>query len=134
MTAQGPQLWKEDPVNNRVLDLFPRAGSGPTNGRLSQLVHFLAPSGAKEAYVEWRSNPLTTLFINALRELSYLPYAKGVLPTDGDLQIQYGMTLAFQYAVRLLGDPESVLDVFRPAGHTGGHTEEDTYSIPPDEV
>lgn len=100
-----------DAIAGRVSDLTP-AQHAQRSSRLDDVVSAFQYKDTAKVHEAWLQNPVTQVYLSALRELSYLPYARGVLPTDGNVSAQYGMTLAFQFAERLLRDPGSVLPVF----------------------
>ena len=101
-------------------------------GRLSRFVGLFSAKASREAFDTWLNNPVTQAYVSALRELAYLPFANGIIPTEGNAYTQYGMTLAFQTAERLMTDPESLVPVFR--GEEATEEPESLYNDPPDSV
>lgn len=82
--------------------------AGQTN-RLAPLADLLKYVDTQDAYSVWLRHPITQAYLSALRELSYLPASSGWLPTSGDASMQYGLTLAFQTAERLLSNPKQII-------------------------
>ena len=117
-------------VGQRLNDANPRA-SRP--GRLARFVALFSEKASREAFEAWLNNPVTQAYVSALRELAYLPYANGIIPIEGNAYAQYGMTLAFQTAERLMTDPESIVPVFG-ASRDEDVEPESPYNDPPDSV
>lgn len=96
-------------INGRVYDVTPAQARKQQYSRTAAFEDLLKHASTEARYQQWVNDPVTQAYLSALRELSYLPYGQGILPVGGDAAAQYGMTLAFQYAERLMRDPRSVL-------------------------
>ena len=99
-------------VASRVFDITPEQSAAGIRSRTQALSELFKHVSTKNVHEQWVNDPVTQAYLATLRNLAYLPYAKGVLPVEGNAYIQYGMTLAFQFAERLLTDPESVIPAF----------------------
>lgn len=94
-----------------------RAGETPAAQRLrivqarrvgmgSALAHIqekFIPKESLDEFVRWRNDPMTLLWIDALRELSVAP-PPGYLDTE-DLGAQYGVSSGISLAASFIGDP-----------------------------
>lgn len=114
-------------IARRVHDITPVQARRGVLSRTSRFEDLFKYASTEARHQQWLNDPVTQAYLSALRDLSYLPYGKGILPVEGDAATQYGMTLAFQYAERLMTDPASVLPVFQ-APNPGEEEPELVYS------
>ena len=93
---------------------------------------FRGEKGLGEFY-EWRTNPVTMLFADVLRELALTPPASCLSPDD--MAVDYGVSSAFSFSAALVDDPSSVFpDVFAKATPGRGTGEQPMgYTQAPDE-
>lgn len=93
-----------------------KAGSSTdSNPAIALLRKTLASGGDAEAgFREWRRNPFTRAFVNALAEfVDSPPPATQIVGPDGVL-VQYGVTAGLALALKLLTQPNRVFpEVFR---------------------
>lgn len=124
-------------IDSRVSDVTPTQAAVGQRTRTQPMSELFKHVSTKAVHEQWVNDPITQAYISTLRELSYLPYSKGILPVEGNAYIQYGMTLAFQFAERLITNPESVIPAFH-APDPGDATREPVvvanYSDAPDDI
>ena len=125
-----------DPVAHRIADLTDAQRAAGYRSRLDAFEEALATPESHRVYLAWLENPITQVYLSTLREIGYLPFARGILPSGQDLSVEYGMTLAIQFVCRLIEDPESVTNAFRKSKldpSVRGETPEETgYTDAPD--
>ena len=123
-------------IESRVSDITPAQAESGQRLRTQPMSELFKHVSSKKVHEQWVNDPVTQAYISTLRELSYLPYGKGVLPVEGNAYMQYGMTLAFQFVERLLTKPESVITAFHAPdpGEEKPTTVVVGYSDAPDEI
>lgn len=101
---------------------------------VAEILRKFAPVRSAGDFMEWRRNPMTMLFIDAIREMAVAPPPGYV--SQGDLCVDYGLTSGLTLAASLMDDPSSVyMHLFSdatPGAGTG--TEEPGYTAEPDSV
>ena len=73
---------------------------------VAEILKRFAPVRSAGDFVEWRRNPMTMLFIDALREMAVAPPPGYV--SQGDLCVDYGLTSGLTLAASLMDDPSLV--------------------------
>ena len=101
---------------------------------VAEILRKFAPVRSAGDFMEWRRNPMTMLFIDAIREMAVAPPPGYV--SQGDLCVDYGLTSGLTLAASLMDDPSSVYQHLfsdaTPGAGTG--TEEPGYTAEPDSV
>ena len=127
-------MAKKTAIQERV-DLTMSAPSGrfSPGGASVFREHFLDAKSVS-AYLKWRENPLTVLYLSALRSFAATPPAAYL--NGESAEIQYGVQSGLTLALSLADDPTSVFpDVFGGGATSGSNAqgeEPTSYTTPPD--
>lgn len=92
---------RKSPAKKRVEIV--RARRLSVGSALAEIQQCFAAPESRSAFNEWRSQPLTLMFVDAIRELGVNPPA-AYLETDS-IPVQYGVSSGLALAAGVLDDP-----------------------------
>lgn len=119
------------PAKKRANFVASKTAGIVTGSALANLRMRFRGEGGLDEFYQWRTNPITMLFADVLRELALSPPAACL--TD-DVAVDYGVSSAFSLAAALVDDPSSIYpDIFAKATPGGGTGEQsEGYTQAPD--
>ena len=128
----------QDPAVKCLIDVLLKDQQSRYSGGVERFLLNLSSEAGRESYQAWRNNPVTALFLDALKALAET--GAGSIPTDPTgLALAHGSACGLNLAVRLMEDPTRVFPSIFDADLRGKveaaasmpHIEE-TYNQPPD--
>lgn len=87
-------------------------GLDPKRRELTNFIDTFGAQATEDTYNRWLKNPVTQKVLTLLDETSFLPAGSFAALETGDTNIDYGITLGMQFAVRLMRNPAMFLPVF----------------------
>ena len=125
-------MRKKTPAKERAEFSAARTKGKLAGSALAEMLTRFTTLQSAGRFIEWRRNPMTIMFIDAVRELAINPPPAYVSP--GDLGVEYGLTSGLSLAASLMDDPSSVYPHLFSAASPGADTEESqtAYSVEPD--
>ena len=97
---------KMTPAEARVRVTAAKTPGFLVGGALRRLADKFTPVESASEFAAWRANPVSVLFLDALRELSRNPYRASV--EHDDVLVEYGLTSGLQLSADILDDPSQV--------------------------
>lgn len=129
----------QDPAVRQLLDVLIKDQQTRHSGGVERLLSNLSTDTGRQSYSSWRGDPVTRLFLDALKALAET--GAGGIPTDPTgLALAHGSACGMNLAVRLIEDPTRVFpsifdgdirDRAAEASAAGPHISE-TYDQPPE--
>ena len=129
----------QDPAVKQLIDVLLADQKTRYTGGVERLLARLSSDAGRQSYQSWRSDPLTALFLDALKALAET--GAGGIPTDPTgLALAHGSACGINLAIRLIEDPTRVFpSIFdrdltdRAAKAPSVHHINETYEQPPDD-
>ena len=125
-------MTRKTPAKARAEFTAARVKGKLAGSAVAEILRKFEPVRSAGDFIEWRRNPMTVLFIDAIREMAVAPPPGYV--SQGDLCVDYGLTSGLTLAASLMDDPSSVYSQLFSAASPGAGPEPASteYSVEPD--